>query len=737
MPRRFWMTSISAVAVLAGVSHAGPMVIEEKAKISTPDPSYFWPQSVAIDGDWIIATGSKDAATAERPSLRDNSAWLYQRQSNGSWRLIKRLHQYFVEEDGDEPLMKVDMQGGVAAILKEGASWIFELTGTGWVLAQSEMSTDGMDVEVHNGTVAVTAGHCDWIANAYRKAADGVWRLVRSTPGEGVECENEDDRGDVDIYGSTIIVATFGDILRPPSARIFEGPFGSSPNMVRLLAPGDNPRAFGRPVALESTTALVGGGPEDGIHVYTRQTAGYWAPNGALLRPDSLALANISDAKAKMRGVRAIVGDQTDALHGVRTGSVSVFQRNSDGTFRYVARLMSSDRGREQALGHSVEISGARIVASSPATQSFYIFELPSNLTQPATINDTFEDGNYNGWQPISGSAFAVATTSASKVLRQSSDAYAAAAYLDTMDWRNQAIEADIKPTAFNSGTGEKWFGLVARYTDAGNYYYVTMRNTNLVQLKKMVNGSYVTLASADLPVALNRSYRVRLEAIGTRVRVFVDNQLALEARDTALTHGRAGIYMYKTKADYDNIAVSANPYTKLASYSFGDAEGDSSPSWEQLGTWTLAAESSGNRVYAQTSLETGTRTITGIDTGDQIVQARMKATAFAGGDNWLGLAARYRGEGNYYYVTLRNGNVISLRRQINGSIYELARAPLTVALNTWYTVRFEAIGSELRVYINNQLKVAATDTAHSTGRYGAIAYKTALQLDDLTAMEP
>jgi len=65
-----------------------------------------------------------------------------------------------------------------------------------------------------------------------------------------------------------------------------------------------------------------------------------------------------------------------------------------------------------------------------------------------------------------------------------------------------------------------------------------------------------------------------------------------------------------------------------------------------------------------------------------------------------FGLFARYPDANNYYYVTVRNSDEISLRRQLNGSVLTL-------------------------------------DTAVAQGRYGAIMYKPATAYDDVTVTQP
>jgi hypothetical protein len=97
----------------------------------------------------------------------------------------------------------------------------------------------------------------------------------------------------------------------------------------------------------------------------------------------------------------------------------------------------------------------------------------------------------------------------------------------------------------------------------------------------------------------------------------------------------------------------------------------------------------------------------------------RTQELTFAASNNWFGVATRYRDANNYYFVTLRHDNTVSLRKLVNGAITELDSAALTIATNSYYRIRFEAIGTQLRVYINDVLRLEATDASHTSGRYG------------------
>lgn len=98
---------------------------------------------------------------------------------------------------------------------------------------------------------------------------------------------------------------------------------------------------------------------------------------------------------------------------------------------------------------------------------------------------------------------------------------------------------------------------------------------------------------------------------------------------------------------------------------------------------------------------------------------------------------ARYVDERNYYYVSLRSGNTLSLRKVINGTITPLASAAFPVTLNTPYRVRLEAVSNQLRVYVNDVLRLQATDGSLARGSGGLVTFKAAAHFDNYDAYQP
>jgi hypothetical protein len=388
---------------------------------------------------------------------------------------------------------------------------------------------------------------------------------------------------------------------------------------------------------------------------------------------------------------------------------------------------------RSGTLNGNIEIDGRTVIVGSDPRP--YIFELPTEFADPQPRLESFESGSAN-WTASAGSQFAVVRPSpVNAVYRQASLAGESKAVLGNSSLMHQAIEADVKPTAFDCA--DCWVGVATRYVDADNYYYVTLRQSGTVQLKRMRNGAFVTLVSAPLTVRPNYTYRVRLDSFGSRHRVYVDGRLLLSYEDNVpVAAGNAALVMYRARADYDNVVVSPMPRETIF------ADGFDMPTTYQ-GDWTYNgsgqwAHSSGALV--QSSVAGEARALIGANTGDQSVAFRVRPTAFAattGQERWVGLIARYRDDRNYYYLTLRSSNSLSLRKLVNGVITPIRDVPVNVTVGTRYALRLDVTGSTLRAYVNGNLLIQESDTTHAAGRTGAMTWKTAAEFDDYVAYQP
>ena len=139
----------------------------------------------------------------------------------------------------------------------------------------------------------------------------------------------------------------------------------------------------------------------------------------------------------------------------------------------------------------------------------------PSRPPSAATLfSDDFEDGNSTGWTTSGGSWSVV--TDGSRVLRQSGTSSDARARAGTSSWTDYAVTARVRPTAFNGSN--RFVAVLARAQSNTSYYYLALRSNNTVELKKLVNGSSTTLATASVTVTVGTWYTLRLEVSGSIV---------------------------------------------------------------------------------------------------------------------------------------------------------------------------------------------------------------------------
>ena len=157
------------------------------------------------------------------------------------------------------------------------------------------------------------------------------------------------------------------------------------------------------------------------------------------------------------------------------------------------------------------------------------------------------------GWTTSVGT-WGVVTDGSTKVYRQSNDVGDGRAWSTSGPWTDQVITARVKPTAWN-GT-DRLVAVVGRLQDATNYYFATMRSSNRIEIKKLVDGGSTVLASKTFTVSLDAWRTVRFEIIGTDLRLYIDEVLQLSATDSTYASGRAGLATFYATADFDDFVV-------------------------------------------------------------------------------------------------------------------------------------------------------------------------------------
>ncbi|WP_207706204.1 hypothetical protein [Clostridium sp. HBUAS56017] len=167
-------------------------------------------------------------------------------------------------------------------------------------------------------------------------------------------------------------------------------------------------------------------------------------------------------------------------------------------------------------------------------------------------FSDDFESGCQN-WNVEKGSWDL--TSDESQVFSQTSKKVEGVATRGDKAWTDYSVQADVKVLDFN---GSNKALLCGRYADAKNYYAVSLssKNGGTVELKKKVNGSNKTIAKASTEIKAGTRYNVKLEMVGTTIKVYINDTLLLEKDDNSLQNGAVGLMASKVSATYDNVKV-------------------------------------------------------------------------------------------------------------------------------------------------------------------------------------
>ncbi|WP_282937266.1 X2-like carbohydrate binding domain-containing protein [Paenibacillus sp. RC67] len=184
---------------------------------------------------------------------------------------------------------------------------------------------------------------------------------------------------------------------------------------------------------------------------------------------------------------------------------------------------------------------------------------LPKPSGTPWYIDD-FESGNVESWTPVSGSwapavdgtyTYRQSNASASNALSSSGSPL-----LTDVD-----LEVKVKPLSFNGN--DRAVTIAARYTDANNMYFVQLKNSNKLELRRKVLGASDLLASTEYPITAGTTYTVRMIVLGHTISVYINGKLQLTGTDTGLASGKIALGTSYTDAEFDNLILydlSSNP---------------------------------------------------------------------------------------------------------------------------------------------------------------------------------
>jgi pectate lyase len=116
-------------------------------------------------------------------------------------------------------------------------------------------------------------------------------------------------------------------------------------------------------------------------------------------------------------------------------------------------------------------------------------------------------------------------------------------------------------------------------------------------------------------------------------------------------------------------------------------------------------------------------------------VQARVKATAFAGSDSLVAIAARASGATKMYRLALTSG-AVRLQYMNGSSVTDIATLSRTVSTGTWYTLKLTVSGSTISGSIDGAGVGSGPNTAIGSGRIGLFTGFASGRFDDVSVTD-
>jgi hypothetical protein len=164
------------------------------------------------------------------------------------------------------------------------------------------------------------------------------------------------------------------------------------------------------------------------------------------------------------------------------------------------------------------------------------------------------------------------------------------------------------------------------------------------------------------------------------------------------------------------------------------DFQDNDASRWQPIGASELAIVRSGHsRVLRQSNASSNSGALLAdTDWTNQSVQADIRVTNFPASDGFVALASRYRDFNDYYYVSLRHGDRLALRKKVGGVVIELAAMEFPVTPGRTYRVRLDTRADDLYASVDGTVMLHARDHSLTRGAAGFRGYHATYDLDNV-----
>ena len=308
--------------------------------------------------------------------------------------------------------------------IDEGSAYVYERQGDGsWQEVAKLIASDGERLGTFASSISISGnrivagapsdgekGILSGAVYIFEREGDGSWQEVLKLTASDTD-RRDFFGGSVSLRGDRLIVSASGkdgNAFRSGVVYVFERQSDGSWQEVAKLTASDGMASdnFGRSLSLTIDRLVVGASSREGnvldsgsAYVFERQGDGSWQEVAKLIASDPSDIDGFSSRLA-IGGDYIVVSAPLDDDNGRGSGSVYVFERQGDGSWQEVAKRIASDGVFEAGFGQSVSISGNRFIVSALRDDdngrfsgSVYVFERQGNGIWQEVEKLTASDG--------------------------------------------------------------------------------------------------------------------------------------------------------------------------------------------------------------------------------------------------------------------------------------------------------------------------------------------------------
>lgn len=98
--------------------------------------------------------------------------------------------------------------------------------------------------------------------------------------------------------------------------------------------------------------------------------------------------------------------------------------------------------------------------------------------------------------------------------------------------------------------------GLIFRYADEKNHYFLQYAEEKLTLYKKVESFTYEKIGEAAYAMDKEYVYRMKADLNGSTIKIYIDDIEILSVNDTSLASGKIGLYVQNGEAYFDNVVA-------------------------------------------------------------------------------------------------------------------------------------------------------------------------------------